>query len=149
MHFCPLLIMIIFKIEFFIKKNLSGMPSDCQIVCIQIRPDVMSGLIWVQTVSNGKSAHDTIRLRAASYCYTENINFKKKLNRQQKIKYAKFPSMLRVNMYITYLYILIIHVSSSVDGICERMFDLSDYICLSHLVCIPTLGCLKKKKSRL
>ena len=48
-------------------------------------------------------------------------------------------------MYITYLYILIIHVSSSVDGIYWRMFDLSDYICLSHLVCIPSLGCLKKK----
>ena len=29
---------------------LSGIPSECQIVWIQIRPDILSGLIWVQTV---------------------------------------------------------------------------------------------------
>ena len=32
------------------RKILSGIPSECQIVFIQIRPDVLSGLIWVQTV---------------------------------------------------------------------------------------------------
>ena len=31
-------------------KILSGIPSECQIVWNQIRPDFMSGLIWVQTV---------------------------------------------------------------------------------------------------
>ena len=37
------------------KKNLSGIPSECQTVWIQIqiRPDVLSGLIWVQTVCTG------------------------------------------------------------------------------------------------
>ena len=32
------------------RKILSGIPSECHIVWIQIRPNVLSGLIWVQTV---------------------------------------------------------------------------------------------------
>ena len=35
------------------RKNISGLPSECQTVWIQIRPDVMSGLIWFQTVFKG------------------------------------------------------------------------------------------------
>ena len=31
-------------------KNLSRIPSECQIVRIQSRPDFLSGLIWVKTV---------------------------------------------------------------------------------------------------
>ena len=34
-------------------KNLSGLPSECQTVWIQIRPYEMSSLIWVQTVCKG------------------------------------------------------------------------------------------------
>ena len=37
-----------FKINFF--ENLSGIPSEYQTVQIQIRPDFLSGLIWIQTV---------------------------------------------------------------------------------------------------
>ena len=32
------------------RKITSGIPSECQTDWIQIRPDIMSGLIWVQTV---------------------------------------------------------------------------------------------------
>ena len=32
----------------FFKKALSGILSECQTVWIQIRPDVLSSLIWVQ-----------------------------------------------------------------------------------------------------
>ena len=39
-----------FQVSFSKKKNLSGIPSECQTVWIQIRPDVLLGLIWVQTV---------------------------------------------------------------------------------------------------
>ena len=45
--FCRLL--IFFKIN-FLEKILTGLPSECQTVWIQIRLDKMSGLIWVQTV---------------------------------------------------------------------------------------------------
>ena len=38
----------IFKIN-FLKKNFSGIPSECQTVWILIRSDDTSGLIWVQT----------------------------------------------------------------------------------------------------
>ena len=41
-----------YKINFF-KKILSGIPSECQTVWIQIRLDILSGLIWVQTVCKG------------------------------------------------------------------------------------------------
>ena len=41
-----------YEINFF-KKNLSGIPSECQTVWVQIRPDVLSGLIWVQIVCKG------------------------------------------------------------------------------------------------
>ena len=32
------------------QKILSAITSECQTVCTQIRPDILSGLIWVQTV---------------------------------------------------------------------------------------------------
>ena len=38
---------------FFLKINFLGIPSQCQTVWTQIRPDVLSGLIWVQTVCKG------------------------------------------------------------------------------------------------
>ena len=47
-----LLLLIFFKINFF-KKNLSGIPSECQTDWIQIRPDILSDLIWIQSVCNG------------------------------------------------------------------------------------------------
>ena len=46
-------------VVFFLKKNqlflkiLSGIPPECQILWIQFRPDILSGLIWVQTVCKG------------------------------------------------------------------------------------------------
>ena len=40
------------KINFF-KKNLSGIPLECQTVWIQIRLDVLMGLIWIKTVCKG------------------------------------------------------------------------------------------------
>ena len=49
MFFCRL---PIFSKSIF-QKILSGMPSVCQTVWIQIRPDILSGLIWVQTVCKG------------------------------------------------------------------------------------------------
>ena len=35
------------------RKILAGIPSECQTAWIQIGPDALSGLIWVQTVCNG------------------------------------------------------------------------------------------------
>ena len=41
-----------FQYQLF-RKNLSGIPSECQTDWIQTRPDVLSGLIWVQSVCKG------------------------------------------------------------------------------------------------
>ena len=35
------------------RKILSGIPFECQTDWIQIRPDILSGLIWVQSVCKG------------------------------------------------------------------------------------------------
>ena len=42
---CPLLI--------FFSNQLSAIPSECRTVWIQIRPDILSGLIWVLAVCRG------------------------------------------------------------------------------------------------
>ena len=36
----------------FVVPKSTVIPSECLIVWIQIRPDVLSGLVWVQTVCN-------------------------------------------------------------------------------------------------
>ena len=46
--------MSFFKLNISFRKNLSGIPSEFQIVWIVIWPDILSGLIWVQTVCNLK-----------------------------------------------------------------------------------------------
>ena len=50
-------ILFLSSIDFFqnqlVQKFLSGISSECQTDWIQIRPDVLSGLIWVQTVCKG------------------------------------------------------------------------------------------------
>ena len=45
-------LLIFFKIN-FLEKFLSGIPSECQTVWIQIRPHDLSGLIWIQAVCKG------------------------------------------------------------------------------------------------
>ena len=35
------------------RKIILGIPSECQTVWIQIRPDFLSGLIWVKTICQG------------------------------------------------------------------------------------------------
>ena len=53
-NFCCLLITFANSLEksTFSKKN-SGIPSDIQTAWIQIRANILSSLIWVQTVGKG------------------------------------------------------------------------------------------------
>ena len=44
------------------RKNLSGILSECQTVWIQIRPIILSGLIWVQTVCKGYQQMTIVRV---------------------------------------------------------------------------------------
>ena len=37
----------------FFQNDLSGISVECQVVWIQIMPDFLSGLIWVQIVRKG------------------------------------------------------------------------------------------------
>ena len=53
---CWVFCMLLLSVDFFkllFKKDLSGIPSEHQTVWIQFRPDTLSSLILVQTVSEG------------------------------------------------------------------------------------------------
>ena len=50
-HFLSSSVVVVFLQNQLYQKILSGLQSECQTVWILIRPDIMSGLIWVQTVS--------------------------------------------------------------------------------------------------
>ena len=67
-----------FRIEPFL-KILSGIPSKCKTVWIQIRPDIMTGLIWVQTVC--KKYHqmtlvgkDLTSVDHGWWCWNQSLN---------------------------------------------------------------------------
>ena len=51
-----------YKINFF-EKNISGISSACKTVCLQIRLNVLSGLIWVQTVCKGCQLTTLVTMR--------------------------------------------------------------------------------------
>ena len=57
-----------FQNQFF-QKILSGIPSECQTDWIQIRPDILSGLIWVQSVSkvmSRRTSRQRVKRRSSS-----------------------------------------------------------------------------------
>ena len=58
--------LLIFQNQLF-RKILSGIRAECQTVWIQIRPNVLSGLIWVQTVC--KSYQQTTLGDKESICF--------------------------------------------------------------------------------
>ena len=43
----------VFQNKFFFRNNISGILSGCQMVRFHIRNDVLSVLIWIQTVCIG------------------------------------------------------------------------------------------------
>ena len=45
----------------FLKKKLSGISSEGQTVWNQIRPDILSGLIWVQAVCKGDISRQGVK----------------------------------------------------------------------------------------
>ena len=51
-----------FFFQYFFKKILSGISSEFQNVWIQISPDVLSGLLWVQNVCKGYQQTPTASL---------------------------------------------------------------------------------------
>ena len=61
----------------FFKKNLqnilSGTLSECQTVWIQIRTDILSVLIWVQTLCKGyqQMINVTASKERVNYCFSE------------------------------------------------------------------------------
>ena len=64
------------KINFF-EKNISGIPSECQTVWIEIRPNILYGLIWFQTVCKGnqQTTHKQ-RVNEASTATETSLNIK-------------------------------------------------------------------------
>ena len=59
------------------RKIVSGIPSACQTVWIQIRPNILSGLIWVQTVC--KSYQQMTLVWCVSYSHEWGVQQQKKV----------------------------------------------------------------------
>ena len=49
----------------------SGIPSECQTDWIQIRPDVLSGLIWVQSVCKCYERTTLVGNKSVCKCYEQ------------------------------------------------------------------------------
>ena len=58
------------------QKILSGIPSECQTDWIQIRPDNLSGLIWVQSVCKGYEQRTLVGNELKEWFYPYAINTK-------------------------------------------------------------------------
>ena len=71
MLFC--FVRIFFKINFF-EKIISGIPSEYQTDWIQIRPDISSGLIWIQSVCKDYEQKTPVdkKLMVFNYQYAKN-----------------------------------------------------------------------------
>ena len=94
-----------FKITFF-QKILSGTVSGCQMVLIQIRTDILSVLIWVQTVLTGywqMTKVATYKERVKSICSKkkifncfENMSF-------IMIRWGKYPIDLKAYLELWFI----------------------------------------------
>ena len=74
MLFCRLL--IFFEFSFNFQNILSGITSRCQRDWIQIRPDILSGLIWVQSVCKSYEQTTLVGNELNTFItFTENILF--------------------------------------------------------------------------
>ena len=75
---------VVFSTLIFFKYSL-GLPSGCQTVWIQIRPDNVSGLIWVQTAFKGYQQTTQVHiLHPAGYIYAAGVSrFSSLLNSHQ------------------------------------------------------------------
>ena len=50
---CFIVVCLFFSKSTFSKNSFKNIPSECRTEWIQIRPDILSGLIWVQYVCKG------------------------------------------------------------------------------------------------
>ena len=55
------------------QKILSGSLSECQTVWIQIRPDILSGLIWIQPVRKGYQQTTKVAVSKERVNNTDNV----------------------------------------------------------------------------
>ena len=106
---------------FFFKKNqlfqkfLTGTLSECQTVWIQIRTNLLSGLIWVQTVCKGYQ--QTIKVAARKERVMKNVNphppYPKKMDRKMN------------HIYITTYLLLVLQASEAELPLIRKYFVLS------------------------
>ena len=61
-----------FQNLFFFRKILSGLPLECQTVWIKIRPDILSGLVWVPTVCKCYQTRILVGKESTSHEYLKN-----------------------------------------------------------------------------
>ena len=80
------------------QKLISGIPSECQTVWIQIRPDKLSGLIWVHFLLLSLSADNTSRQRVNQYYRKTCV--KRPLSKRPKIGFRNQLLLNAGKMYL-------------------------------------------------
>ena len=119
MLFCCLL--IYFKINFFEKFFQDY--HQCQTVWIQIRPDIMSGLIWIQTICKGYHQ----MTQTGNELSHNNINFKKRFHQQNHFLSQKWCSYYVSKIFNLLKVQYFMYLSMLFDGMLSHMYSL---ICL-------------------
>ena len=97
-----------FKLTFS-KKSL-GIPSECQTVWIQIRPNILLGLIWVQTVCKGYQQMTKVATSRERVKFTSSkiiCTFRTCMVRCQLVQFFFFFFLIWVSLpfqeYFTYI----------------------------------------------
>ena len=112
--FCCCFLIFFFLNQLF-QKFLTGTLSECQTVWIQIRTDLLSDLIWVQTVCKGYQ--QTIKVAARKERVMKNVNphppSPQKMDRKMN------------HIYITTYLLLVLQASEAELPLIRKYFVLS------------------------
>ena len=126
MFLCPLRI---FSKSFFFLKILSGIPTDCQTDWIQFRPNILSGLIWLQTVCKG---------------YEQTTIVSKELNKLQGLSESSWHHLEKKDIAKNIL--TSNENTRSKSFMCQIVFVCCVYICRYSKICVK--GPLKNRQNK-
>ena len=90
--FCMLYVVCCLFLNQLFQKILSGTQSECQTVWIQIRSDILSGLVWVYTVCKDMSRQQNLQLAGKGLIIigTTSANPRIQINKDFSLKFRLF-----------------------------------------------------------
>ena len=115
------------------KKHFINTICNCQMVWIQIMPDMLSGLIWVQTVCKDNQQMTTFACFVIFHvfivvCFFSKLAFSKNASRNQSVR--KFESRSGPTFW------------PDLEPICLKGLSANNYLCiLCNFVCFYIFVC--------